>query len=277
MRFTAKGVDIWIPKNDKKQNWEQTTKPYFDVSQTAINLAIDVNRKDYSSAIVNTAYILKSVFRNSKDSLTAQQIIKYGTFMALVAQAKNSDEVNNAIEAVALPAGSARVKRESKWNVALNAYCGVFWGSEKIKGVDNGYSEINFTHWNSYGITAPIGISVSRGHSFLFIPTGKCGWASSIFVSLIDIGALAAYRFNNANDSVSSAPKITLGDIFSLGVFYSIGIPKSPISINLGYQMGPLLRKVEKTFNTIQNEKYSRFSVSVCVDLPLLNIYNKSR
>ena len=37
-------------------------------------------------------------------------VIKYGTFMAQVAQAENSDDVKTAIESVALPTGSASIK-----------------------------------------------------------------------------------------------------------------------------------------------------------------------
>jgi len=330
---------------DKNLNLKQKTSKYFDLAQTASELVIDINRKNYASAIINVAHVYGLMISNQKLSVDEERnykkiisdiekdaskklisdymktgyisaeitikltkvqqeeiqtaldklrydsiykdsqqqqdaingLVKYGTFIAAISQAKNSTEIEAAIEAVALPVGSARIKRESEWNVSLNAYCGFYWGSEKIRGVDYGYKEVNFTHWNTYGVTAPIGISVSRGHSFLFIPTEKYCWSSSIFVSLIDIGALASYRFNSANDSVSSAPKITLENIISPGIFYSLGFPKVPISINIGYQIGPMLRKVETTSNTIQNEKYSRFSVSVCVDIPLLNLYNKSR
>jgi hypothetical protein len=309
---------------DKNLNLKQKTSKYFDLAQTASELVIDINKKNYASAIINVAHVyglvisdqklnndLKKAYEKkissksktsestksieeittAKDKLSYDSIyniyfskkdainglIKYGTFVATMAQAKTSTEVEAAIEAVALPAGSARIKRKSNFNVSLNAYCGLYWGSEKIKGVDNGYNEVNFTHWNSFGLTAPIGIAASWGNSIIPFTHFTKEWSSTLFVSLIDIGALAAYRFNSANDSISSVPKITLENIISPGIFYSIGFPKSPISINLGYQIGPMLRKVEKASNTIQNERYSRFSVSVCVDLPLLNIYNKSR
>ena len=196
--------------------------------------------------------------------------------MATIAQSQNSDDVEAAIEAVALPSGSSRVKRETPFNVSLNAYTGLYYGNEQIDGVDNkGHA------FNSYGVSAPIGFSISRGHSFLFLGTGKdgwkknkYGWATSLFLSVVDIGALASFRFTN--DSTKSVPNIQLKDIISPGVFLSIGIPKSPLSFNCGYQIGPLLREVTQTKNAY-SQNYTRFSISLCVDIPLLNFYTKSK
>ena len=181
--------------------------------------------------------------------------------MAAVAQAKNSDEVESAIEAFALPAGSSRIKREACFNVALNAYCGLFYGGENIKGLDKGYK-------STFGVTAPIGISISCGKAF------NGHWSNSLFLSFVDLGAITAFRFQDSE--TESVPKIELKDIVSPGIFYSLGIPKSPISINLGYQIGPLLRKVKPTVNSYESS-YSRISVSVVVDIPLLNLYTKSK
>ncbi|WP_243348685.1 hypothetical protein [Parabacteroides sp. FAFU027] len=288
---------------------------YFKAAHSVGNMYVDIYEKQYTSAIVelssyfsdlNSKHINQQIqeiddsikalndtikkkvkkeiikeLENEKRELEKMQqlssfLVKYGTFAATVAKAENSDEVAAAIEAVALPAGSSRVKRESNFNVSLNAYCGGYWGYEKIKDVDNGHREVNFRfkNWNSYGISAPIGFAASMGHSFPF--GSKARMSSSIFFSVIDIGTLAAFRFDTSNDSVGLAPKIQLKDIISPGIFYSIGLPKCPISINVGYQVGPLLRKVTSTQNEYNN-KYSRFSVSLCVDIPILNLYNKSR
>jgi hypothetical protein len=206
----------------------------------------------------------------SNQSVVIQKLIKYGNFGAQLAAAENSEDVKNLIESVALPAGSSSIKRKSSFNVSLNSYVGIFGGSERIKGVDNSF------RINSYGLAAPVGISVSRGHSIFFIGTGKknWGWSSSIFLSIVDIGAIASFRFTN--DSTESIPNIELKDIISPGIFFSLGIPKTPISINAGYQIGPLLRKVTATNNEL-GESYTRISISVCVDIPLLNFYTKSR
>lgn len=186
--------------------------------------------------------------------------------MAAVAQAKSSDDVAAAIEAVALPTGSARIKRESESNVSLNAYCGLFGAQNRTKF----WSKPEY----SGGVTAPIGFAASWGHSVFPFSTGtKNGWSSSIFVSIIDLGAVAAYRFSNSTDSV---PHIKLEDIISPGLFLSLGFPKSPISFNMGCQMAPLLSSVRSSSNSFGSKTF-RFTGAICVDLPILNFYTKSK
>lgn len=304
MKFATNAKNLpFIPKDKLPQKLETLVDQYYDLAKTSADISIDINRRNYSSAVVNVVhlydvvtnvvnvkiYVQKTSSQSDKESKggmdkkienykqsfekTASGFFKYGSFMAAMTQAKNSDEVEAVIESFALPTGSAMIKRETRFNVALNAYCGLFLGAEKIKGVDD---------WklNTYGVAAPIGLSISRGHSFLFMRCKSTefeqaqGWSSSIFLSLVDIGALTAFRFTN--DSTKSVPKIQLKDIISPGIFLSLGIPKSPISLNLGWQAGPLLREVTKVKNDY-SQNYSRFSVSVCVDLPMLNFYTKSK
>ena len=165
---------------------------YFDVAQTAADLAIDINRRNYSSAIVNAVYIYENIFNKQttedfidkqnagkstgsgdikkkkkeeveKRNKTKNALFKYGSFIALVAQAKSSDEVEAAIETFALPTGSARIKRVSKFNVALNAYCGLFVGKEKMLDSDKDWT-FKDRDFNSWGVSAPIGISFSLGN-----------------------------------------------------------------------------------------------------------------
>ena len=187
-------------------------------------------------------------------------------------QQKNSDEVERAIEAAALPVGSSRIKRVSDFNVALNSYAGLFYGVERINGLDSG-------KWkpNVYGVTAPIGVSISWGHRFLVFPSKK-EWSTSIYLTLIDLGAVAAFRFKD--DSTSQVPTIKFENIFSPGAFLSIGIPKTPLSFNIGAQMGPNLRKVNADAakgNDFSDKIYWRFSTSLVVDIPIVNFYTKTK
>jgi len=271
-----------------------TLHDFFDVAQTACDLTLAINRCNYGAAIVNGAHIYDVVISKHLNQplngttvgvtfhispKVKEKLFLYGSLMASVAQAKTSDEVKTAIDAIALPPGSARTKRESAFNVSVNAYCGIYAGYEKIKGIDHGYQEVTFKKWNSYGVTAPIGFAISTGQQHVIPFINKwCSkqrhWSHTLFVSVVDIGALTAFRF--AGDSTSTAPKVELKDIISPGLFYSIGIPKSPISVNVGYQLGPLLRNVTATQNSYNNS-YTRFSVSICVDIPVLNLYNKPR
>jgi hypothetical protein len=201
-------------------------------------------------------------------------LFQFGAFMAAMVQAKSSDDVEGVIESFTLAAGSARVKRESEMNISLNGYMGLYYGHETIRWISNS------TYLNSYGVTAPMGVAISWGHQFLFWPQGgwkegKHGWSTSLFISLIDLGAIASYRVSN--DSVAQVSTIQLKDIFSPGVFLSFGIPKSPLSLSFGGQLGPNLRKVTNTVNDYSGKTYFRLSASFLVDIPLLNLYTRKK
>lgn len=264
--------------SEKVKNLDSLFSKYFQVAYSSSDLLADISKKNYSAAINDLVRIYNLVrVKPLQDNLTDKQaasnsviaqnrLAKYGSFMATVATAKTPDEVAKAIEAAALPVGSSRVKRETIFNVALNAYVGPYIGYEKIKGVDSGKI-------NAYGITAPIGFSVSRGYSILFFNSNHRS-SSSIFFSLIDLGAITAFRFTN--DSTEKVPTIELKDIFSPGIFYSHGFGRTPISLNIGYQVGPLLRRVRLDENEF-GKTYSRISVSLCVDIPVFNLYSRPR
>jgi hypothetical protein len=204
--------------------------------------------KKYSSAIFNLIDLIDTI-PELKNDKTIKWLMKYGSFMASTIEADNSDEVVKIIETYAMPSGSSRVKRNSKYNISLNSYLGIYAGTENSQTV--------------YGIAAPVGIAFSHG--------GKCG-SISLFFSAIDIGAISSFRFNNNEDDVA---KIFLKEIISPGAFVSYGIRNNPISINLGIQKTPLLTRVGANKNEVDISHNTRISLSVLVDIPLLNIYNK--
>lgn len=299
----------------------QITK-YFAAARGMGNIYVDITEKQYASAVVELGSLYellitpqakaeledvinkikneadgakKQLLELQRQALESMQkagidIVKYGGFMAAMAKAENSDQVQEAIEAVALPAGSARIKRLSSFNVALNGYVGLYLGNEKINKIDTEFK-------STFGLSAPVGISISRGHSLFFIRSGGKDWfngfSSSLFISIIDIGALASFRFTETNVPVAGdtttatvyqVPEIQLKDIISPGAFVSIGIPKSPISLNMGVQIGPNLRKVSiaddpsaGVVNEYSERMYTRWSVGLVVDIPILNFYSKPK
>jgi hypothetical protein len=260
---------------------------WFEVARSAADLALDVSYRNYSCALFKAVYIYDLVMvrigrppvpaRGSSIAITENGVAgtksfltKYGPFIAAMAQAKTSEEVAQAIESAALPPGSARIKRETAFNVALNAYVGPYVGYEQILD----YDTTGFV-LNTFGITAPVGISLSRGHSVFFIGTGKAGWSTSLFLSVIDLGAVTSFRFKD--DSTAQVPTIHLEDIVSPGLFLSIGVPKWPLSFNFGSQMGPNLRTVTSTANDYSDKVYFRYSASIVVDIPIFSFYTKTR
>lgn len=194
--------------------------------------------------------------------------VKYGSFAANVVQAKNSDEVEKAIESLVLPVGSATIKRETNCNIALNAYLGAFAGYEYMPSL--AYSKNAFTT----GITAPVGVSVSWGN--IKCDPKRGGKSFTIFVPVIDIGALAAYRLEDSKTEISS--DIELKNIIAPGLYFYWGFGRCPISLGAGAQVGPQLRNINKGVPQVPNgdKLYIRYGINLVVDIPLLNFYTKS-
>jgi hypothetical protein len=265
---------------------------YLEIFRQTNDLALNVARKNYGSSVVNcyniylTATGIKekptdilsdgdkrkgpnlfivsasdNKVANENAKKTSEFIKKYGNFMANVVAAKTSEEVAQAIESIALPVGSASIKRHSDWNIALNAYVGIFGGYEHIEGIDDKFK------FNTYGITAPIGFAISKGWNW----EKSTGWSTSLFLSIIDLGAPVAFRFKD--DKTEEIPSIQLKDIVSPGIFLSIGYPKIPVSTNIGWQMGPVLREIDPQYADKASSNYSRLSISFVVDIPILNFY----
>ncbi len=249
------------------------------------DLTTSILRKNYAASVNHLVNIYRlartgpetDAAGNSTEVLA--KLAKYGAFISSVATAKTSGEVSQAIEAAALPSGSSRIKRESAWNVSLNAYAGLFLGYEHISGYEEGGFSVN-----TYGVAAPVGVAVSTGgHSFLFLwPENEGHWSYSLFASLIDVGALAAFRFEHS-ETVDQVPTIHLRDIVAPGLFLSVGFPRCPLSLNLGLQVGPNLREVNvlqpdgSRINKYGNNTSWRYSASLVVDIPLFNLYTKTR
>jgi hypothetical protein len=276
MEYSTGIGDLPIIKESNIGNLHKEFQPYFSMAYSTANLVTDIDRKNYSSAINNTLQIIAVINDSADDHKLDAMINKltmYGSFISSVATAKTSDDVEAAIEAFALPSGSSRIKRESLFNVSVNAYCGLYAGYEQIQKLPSD----NAIQLNGFGVAAPVGVSISMGHrKFFWIGNdNNKHWSYTAFVSIIDLGAIAAYRFNS-DTNTAQIPKVQLKDIISPGLFFSLGIPKCPISLNMGAQLGPNLRNVNQSGNTYSNEMYIRYSFSVLVDIPVLNLYTKS-
>lgn len=270
-----KGINVTI---------SQAFKDHVANVRIAGNIALDLNRRNYGSAITNTYMLYRNTFgedeithgkETSKPGKVEELLMKYGSFMAAVAEAENSEEVAKAIETAVLPVGSSKVKRATSFNVSINAYTGLFAGHEWIKGLENK----DKTTFNTFGVTAPIGIAFSGGHRVLFCKT-KAEWSTSLFLSLVDLGAIAAFRFGD--DTTAQVPTIHLKNIVAPGAFLSLGIPNTPLSANFGVQMGPNLRKIDNNKELVpsknnDNKIYWRLSAGICVDIPLLNLHTRTR
>lgn len=208
-----------------------------------------------------------------KLSLVIPQIAKYGTFMANVADAKTPEDVKGALDNAILPVGSSAIKKYARFNVSIQSYLGAFLRFGK-KDMAAGYA------WTDrWGISAPIGISISHGFS---------KWGSlSVFASLIDLGAIVDYQLkvdsviNSSGDKVpaiSKDYKIELGQLFSPGGYLVYGFGGNiPLAFGVGAQYGPGLSKIDidAGIPVVLNPKW-RFNAFLSVDLPFFNLINST-
>jgi hypothetical protein len=246
----------------------------FNIGKQALEIAHDISARNYNAAIIST---LNFIARHSDldKSEFASFLVKYGSFAANVVQADNSDEVEKAIESVVLPVGSASIKKHSQFNIALQAYVGLYGGRQRQS------SDTVFV--TAGGVYAPVGINFSwgMGNDTVLKHNKKTRgrWATSIFVSVIDISPLVTYRFSNYNEELANDIKIRLNQIFSPGLQLAVGFPKIPVSLGGGFNWTPLLTKVEKDKITALNidTRPFRWQIFMAVDIPLLNFHTTSR
>lgn len=177
-------------------------------------------------------------------------------FVNDMAQAKNSDDVEKAIEAFALPAGSYAIKQKSDFTVALNAYPGLLpaWEIGGGQGISNSFST---------GFTAPVGLSVSFGHVLGSTDLG-------LFIPVIDLGAVTQIRLGD-NSNTTALPQLSWSNFISPGLFVTYGIRNSPFSLNAGVQYGPNIQ------NNLQSSGASTYRVGLglTIDIPIFNFYVK--
>lgn len=209
--------------------------------------------KEYDSTIMN--------WQVTQDVKTF--LLKYGSFMVSVVEADNSDDVAAAIENAALPSGSSSIKQFSSFSVSINAYLGFFGGLS---------NKTNTSSQNIYsaGITAPIGLAASWG-----INSNIVG-AFTVFVPVIDLGAIASFRLND--DTTQALPQLALVNIVAPGIHLIAGrIANTPLSLGVGYQMAPRLRSISGTNADVISDNEWRWSVSLLWDIPMFNVYAKPK
>lgn len=234
-------------------------------SQFATAVAHDIAIRNYSAAIVTLLNQMVDKSNNEDFSEFKSFFVKYGSFAANVAQAKNSDEVEEAIESVALPVGSASIKKKTCFSIALNAYLGGFYGNEYLatKEIGSRWAPIS-------GVYAPVGVTFSKGLNF-----GKLNYGSlSLLINAIDIGAVAAYRLED--EETEKLPEITLQNILAPGIGIVYGLPDFPLSVGWSYQFGPALRKINAT-EADSEQANRRWQFFLAVDIPIFNLYSSSK
>lgn len=275
-----------------QNKWFKNYKP---VVNNAVDLSNNLMSKNYSSALVSFNGIINTILdnllqKNPTDSFDriihilkiTKNLVYWGGFIAEIAESKDHIEVKNLLKKYAEPVGSFSIKRQTNISLTLNAYPGLYLGGESI---------INSSTKMAVGITAPIGFSLNwtcskkatyKGYDFIKKHNNKTEYRSykgpvfGVFVPIIDITAPFVYRWSN--DNSHGFPKdLKWEQIFSPGVYFSIGLRKTGLTFMPGVQYTPSLRKIINANSLETRENALRFGITITYDLPIFTLYKDNR
>lgn len=236
------------------------------------------NTEDLYTYIQN--YLSGDAVVNTFNQKVLMDLIKYGSFMVEIVNAKNADEMKAAIEQVVLPPGSYIIKRKSLFSVTISAHPGLLFGAENgLGGQTDANPSVSARNWDfNAGVTAPIGLEFSWGfrtrnrnkagvkpipvsishsfknekakknHKLKRDETEKCkerylrGDSWGVFIGVLDLGAVVSARLSG--DTLGLPTDLKLVQVFSPSVYLTYGFKNAPISLGAGIQYMPQLRKI---------------------------------
>lgn len=219
-------------------------------------------------------------------------VLKIASFLNDVSSATNSKDLSKVISAYAMPATSYK-RKTSTWNsVFLNAFVGPYLGYETLPLGKTTSANVTYKSGYVYGLTAPIGIAFSKTFSrFGSTPTPDdvdCKFISrgrhagrfrnmskstfTVFVSLVDIGAVVSYRLSNSDSTLPQSFKWE--QFVSPGLHLQYSIHGTPLAFSMGGVYAPQIRKIGEG-----NRQYNalRAYAGVLFDIPMLAIHSKEK
>lgn len=202
-----------------------------------------------------------------------EKLFRYGTFMADVAKADDPTDFEAAVSSIALPVGSSQIKRNKPSSVELGAYFGAALSRETLV-LPPGVSAPELEE-DAFGaaLFVPVGVSYSRN-----IGGNK---SITLFGSLLDLGALTAFRLESRNDDVNGAtverlPEFRPANVIAPGLHLMYNFPKSPFTLGFGVQDGPSVRKFTLSGESRERDARStRAMITFSVDVPIFRFFNK--
>lgn len=208
--------------------------------------------------------------KNRLDAYQLQSsVLTYGNFMADIAQAQTSGQVQAILSTYASQPGSSRLKRNSDVNLSLNAYLGPAYSRERP--VDDVPGAITQT---LPSLSTPVGLAFNwrwprrRSHGEIaYLPF-------TVFFPILDIGPVVTFNFGD--ELLSSTPDLHLGDFLAPGLFLFYNLPRSPFTGGIGYQRTAEVRSVNPTGLERQDYRTDRFSVFLGIDVPIFNFFTKN-
>jgi hypothetical protein len=280
VNFAAEMFDYVLDTCEKRKSLDLKEcagpQKFSTVARALGETFIDIKNEDFSSVVLNILSIFDEMFTEPGNKRifkkNRKKILRYGSFMAKMVKAGNDPDdaeekikanVEKAIKSAVLPGGSYSHKRNSPFNISLNAYLGFTMSDEHLEGDKE---KKFFQNIDSLYLWAPVGIAFSARTRAWFIGS------ASLFFSAIDLGAVAAFRVAGGKDD--GIPQFSFKNIIAPGAHFVLGLKKIPVSIGAGIQYGPQLRRIEiEDENTKIIEPAAwRFNIFFALDIPIFNL-----
>jgi hypothetical protein len=264
--------------SEKSKTWQF----FGTVATSTLKTVKAVREGNYAMATFESYQILRKIkFRNQEPQEQdfslgrLNTFFYYANFMSDVLVASGSEAVATVLDQYAAPVGSYAVKRRAAFSISLNAYPGLYVGNEILarKAADSlGIARSSFTS----GVTAPMGLAFTWGNLGGFSNHEKRRQSLSVFIPIVDIGAVLSYRW--ANDRARGLPQaVEWAQVLSTGIHVSYGWNGLPIATSVGWQLAPKLRQLGAVGNSNNNENVHRFFVATTVDITIFNLYKKAK
>ena len=197
-------------------------------------------------------------------------ILTYGNFMADITAARTSGQVQSILQSYSSEPGSSRLKRNSDFNVSLNAYLGPAGSYESPQG---GVAGAESTWVPS--LSTPVGLAINWRVARRKAKDGSIAYLPfTFFVPILDIGPVVSFNFSEG--LLSSSPQLSFGDFLAPGAFVFYNIPRSPFTAGLGYQRTAEVRSVMTGSLERQDYRADRFSFFLGIDVPVFNFFTKN-
>ena len=221
--------------------------------------------KNYSNLPVYLSNILSN-FDSSKNSELANRFKKidnFSSFSAGIVSAKTSQDVNKVIKNYVASPATFTEKREVGFKINVNAMPGIKYDFENTTLLKKDKTDSVSVTGQNIGLSLPVGID------FTLFSCSKVSYG--LFVQAIDLGAMLNYRLtSNANTLPDS---VGFKSVLSPGVSLSVGLPNTPLTIQLGYHWGPVLRNITDGKTVLaSNTNTGSVHIRIAYDIPLFKI-----
>ncbi|OJJ20504.1 hypothetical protein BKI52_18790 [marine bacterium AO1-C] len=253
------------------------------VLQKTLNVYKSIHQKEYNNLIPNMSKILLQMLNQSEKNTAFVRLLtkldKYGNFMIGVVNAQNTVQLRDLLGKVVASTGSYLRKRTSLRTFSLSVHAGYYASGELLESTQT---------WGiNTGFTIPIGLEYTFGFTSKYKPSKASknyftranrqrfykGSSLGIFLQIIDVGAMMNYRlFDNQTQTLPE--EITFQQILAPGASINYGLKNTPLTIGVGYQYMPQLRRVDTTTpNRGALNNAHRFFLRISWDLPVLPIW----